>query len=154
MAIRSCAKAILIDGDKVLLNKCTGDRGEAYYELPGGGQNQEEPLEDTVVREVLEETGYPVAVERFAVLCEEIYDDGELREKWPDYVHKVHHIFIVKPTGEPAGTPAGPDFRQEKSVWVYVGDVPFLPLRPRQVKENFSRILRSEHPLYLGVSHI
>lgn len=80
MAIRNAAKAIIIENGKVLLNKCIGKCNEIYYDLPGGGQNQFEEMEDAVKRECLEESGYRIEIIRFAALAEEIYDDSELRK--------------------------------------------------------------------------
>ena len=54
--IRSTAKAIILHEGRILLNRCADSRNGIYYALPGGGQNQFEPLEDAVVRECLEET--------------------------------------------------------------------------------------------------
>ncbi len=54
MAIRNAAKAILIHNDKFLLNKCQSKDIGIYYDLPGGGQNPYETMEQAVLREVLE----------------------------------------------------------------------------------------------------
>ena len=58
MAIRCASKAIIIEKGFVLLNRCKGEDGDIYYDLPGGGQKQYESMEQTVIREVKEETGY------------------------------------------------------------------------------------------------
>ena len=53
---RTAARAIITEGDKYLLVYSKyGD-----YKFPGGGREEGETLEDTVVREVQEETGYCV----------------------------------------------------------------------------------------------
>jgi 8-oxo-dGTP pyrophosphatase MutT (NUDIX family) len=51
------AKAVLLDGDKVLLVKHSYMPG---WHFPGGGVNHRETIEDGMAREVLEETGYRV----------------------------------------------------------------------------------------------
>lgn len=51
MCIRSTAKAIIIKGNKILLNKCKDIKNGDYYSLPGGGQQKYETLHDAVVRE-------------------------------------------------------------------------------------------------------
>jgi 8-oxo-dGTP pyrophosphatase MutT (NUDIX family) len=57
MSIRSAAKAVIISDGKILLNKGSHPLLGAYYDLPGGGQHQYEPMEDTLKRECMEETG-------------------------------------------------------------------------------------------------
>ena len=73
MGIRNDAKAIILDGNRILLNKCHAPQMGDYFSLPGGGQNQYETMEEAVVRECLEETGYTVVPEAFVALYEEIY---------------------------------------------------------------------------------
>ncbi|HRX58388.1 MAG TPA: NUDIX domain-containing protein, partial [Eubacteriales bacterium] len=94
MGVRSAAKAIILDGDKVLLNKCRDEPNGDYYSLPGGGQEKYETLFEALVRECREETGYRVEPLRFAALMEEICDDPFIRETYPDYAHKMLHIFV------------------------------------------------------------
>lgn len=74
MAIRNSAKALSVSGNKIYVNRCVTQKGEIYYDLPGGGQHMFETMEEAVIREVLEETGYQVKVIRFAALAEEIND--------------------------------------------------------------------------------
>ena len=59
MPVRNSAKAIVIHEGKLLVNKCVSRFGE-YFALPGGGQRCGEMLNETVRRELLEETGYSV----------------------------------------------------------------------------------------------
>ena len=153
MAVRSAAKAIIVREGKVLLNKCTGYLGEIYYDLPGGGQRQFETLEEAVVRECLEETGRLVKIVRFAALCEEIYDDRMLREKYVDYTHRVHHIFLAELASDIVLEPTETDFQQDEIQWIDVCKVPFLDLRPRPIRDHLSDILISSAPLYLGSVH-
>jgi ADP-ribose pyrophosphatase YjhB (NUDIX family) len=103
MAIRNAAKALVIKDGKLLINKnqntlgdmCYGlPNGTVYYDLPGGGQNQYETLEDAVIRECIEESGYTVAVERLAAVYEEISMHEGFRSGYQDYAHKINFIFI------------------------------------------------------------
>jgi 8-oxo-dGTP diphosphatase len=68
------AAAVIMDDDgRVLLVKHTYDR--LNWELPGGVAEANESAEETAMREVREETGLRVRVERFAgVYCERAAD--------------------------------------------------------------------------------
>lgn len=154
MAIRNAAKAIIIDNGKVLLNKYIGKCNEIYYDLPGGGQNQFEDMEDAVKRECLEETGYPIEIIRFAALAEEIYDDSELRKQYYNYTHRIHHIFIAKLADKSVYKPTETDMHQLECVWVDINEVSSLDLRPRPLKSNFKELINSVNPLYLGTVHV
>ena len=57
--IRTSAKAVVIKNGKLLVIKLN-DGNEEFYILPGGGQDNEEQLPQTVEREVREETGINV----------------------------------------------------------------------------------------------
>nr|WP_308742422.1 NUDIX domain-containing protein [uncultured Anaerocolumna sp.] len=154
MAIRNAAKAIIIENGKILLNKCIGKCNEIYYDLPGGGQNQFEEMEDAVKRECLEESGYRIEIIRFAALAEEIYDDSELRKQYYDYTHRIHHIFIAKLADKSVYKPTETDMHQLECVWVDINDISSLDLRPKPLKTKLIDIIHSEKPLYLGTVHV
>jgi ADP-ribose pyrophosphatase YjhB (NUDIX family) len=154
MTIRSTAKAIILDNGKVLLNKCRDKYNGEYYSLPGGGQTTYETLYDAVVRECLEETGYTVAPERFAALCEEICDSEEFRLKYPEYAHKMYHIFICSLVSVPRQTPTETDDMQIGIEWVDISRLPEIRLLPSMVGDSIVRLLSGEGPLFLGSEHI
>lgn len=65
---RLAAYAVLVDeADRILLTWFNGgpDRLRPGWSLPGGGVDFDEGIEDAVVRETHEETGYVVEVEAF-----------------------------------------------------------------------------------------
>jgi ADP-ribose pyrophosphatase YjhB (NUDIX family) len=67
----------------LLIHKTDND----LWALPGGGHEIGESIAETVVREVEEETGYDVAVERVTGLYTNprhvmAYDDGEVRQQF------------------------------------------------------------------------
>lgn len=154
LAIRNATKAIIVRDGKVLLNKCKGYHNELYYDLPGGGQQQYETMEEALIRECLEETGYLVKIVRFAALAEEIHDNTEIRQKYTDYAHRVFHIFIVELVDGILHEPTEIDFQQEECQWIDINEVPQIDLRPRQIKENFFEIISSKVPQYLGSVHM
>lgn len=159
MAIRNAAKAIIVNNGKILVNRnrntlgdmCYGlPEGAVYYDLPGGGQNQYETLEEAVRRECLEETGYTVTVNRLAALYEEISTNERFRAEYARYAHKIHFIFVCGITGEKANPPTEKDLDMLEAEWVDIGTIQDLPLYPEAVRTNMPLILESNNMLFLG----
>lgn len=159
MGIRNAAKAIIINNGKVLVNKnqnsmgdmCYGmANGEIYYDLPGGGQNQYETLEEAVIRECIEESGYTVSVDRLAAVFEEISTNQGFRTHYEQYSHKVHFVFICHLLDEPLKPLAEKDLDMLQSEWVDILEVENIPLYPKILHKNFDLILSTPATLYLG----
>ena len=154
MSVRSTAKAIILHKGKVLLNKCYDKHNGHYYSLPGGGQNRYEPIEEAVVRECLEETGYTVTPVRFAALCEEICLDEEIRRIYPQYAHKLYHIFVCTLASEEGKAPTETDDLQLGAVWVDVAALSSVRLLPRAVGEHIAEMIKGAPPMFLGTEHL
>ena len=152
MPIRCSAKAVLIHNGLILLNRCR-DRDEVYYDLPGGGQPLFESMEEAVRREVMEETGYSVVIDRFAAVAEEICTDPRIREKYPDYAHRILHIFLAHPADAAQQEVSETDYQQEGSVWVTPEEADALPMRPSNMTGQFRRILAADSCLFLGTAY-
>ena len=154
MAIRCAAKALIVQEGRLLLNRCRKSDGSVYYDLPGGGQHPFESMEEAVRREVREETGLGVRVLRFAALAEEIYTDENLRQRYPDYAHRVMHIFLAEPDGTKV-EPSEKDWGMETSQWILLDEVENLPeVRPSAVQRRLSEILTSDTPVWLGTEYV
>lgn len=54
---RSAVRAIIVRENKILLVK---SNKEGFYKFPGGGMEEGETFADTLIRETLEEAGYPI----------------------------------------------------------------------------------------------
>ncbi len=163
MSIRNAAKALIVSNDKILLNKCLNSTGysigemqlnEIYYDLPGGGQNQYETLEEAIKRECLEETGYKVHANRMVALYEEIYMDIELRKQYPAYVHKIYFIFLCDLLEEDVKVVTEKDIDQIESQWIDIKDIANIKLYPEILKTNLQCILTTEKPIFLGSKRI
>lgn len=155
MAIRCASKALIINEDCVLLNRCRREDGSVYYDLPGGGQHIYETLEEALIREVKEETGYEVRVIRFAALAEEIYTDEDVRQAYPDYTHRIFHIFVAELSSQERKLPTEKDFEMEESVWIPIAEIPELPeLCPSRLRPVMRWVLETESPIYLGTEYI
>lgn len=154
MSIRCVSKAIIINNGAVLLNKCQNEEGHIYYDLPGGGQNVYESLEEALVREVKEETGYDVRVDKFVALAEEIYTSTDLRERFPEYTHRVFHIFKASLISDKLDAPTEIDFATEGSVWVPLSDLECeIEICPSGLKGLLCDWEKAEFPCYLGTEY-
>ncbi|MFV0400193.1 MAG: NUDIX domain-containing protein [Oscillospiraceae bacterium] len=153
MRIRSCVKALVLHEGKLLLNDCRNDYFGDHFSLPGGGQDLYETMEEAIVRECLEETGYHVEPLRLAAVCGEIQDDPVYREQHAGYSHKNYHVFLCRLVSETPEIPSEPDAGQVSSQWVPVEKLHEARIMPLLVGENIDAILNAEHPLYLGTKH-
>ncbi|MBX0358248.1 NUDIX hydrolase [Halobacillus sp. Nhm2S1] len=80
------AAGILIENEHVLLHKQVND---TYWALPGGGIELGEASEDTIVREMEEELGYTVEVERTVWMAETFF------EHRGDDMHEVALYYLL-----------------------------------------------------------
>lgn len=155
MSIRCAAKAVIICENKVLLNRCSHDNGDIYYDLPGGGQHKYEDMESAVRREVMEETGYMVENMRFAALAEDIFMEQKWRDIAPDYCHRIYHIFAASIAKNVKNEPTELDKGMENSAWVDINDVKDLPeVFPEKLPELVDNIVNGGAPVYLGTKFI
>ncbi|MCE5189658.1 MAG: NUDIX domain-containing protein [Eubacteriales bacterium] len=147
-------KAVILRNGEVLLNRCFDRNNGTYYSLPGGGQLQGEAMVEALRRECLEETGYTVEPVRFAALMEEICLDPFIQEHYPEYAHKMLHIFVCRLTSEEQRKPTETDESQIAIEWVPTANIASLNLLPKQVKMYFNAISDGIYPQYLGTSYL
>lgn len=144
MYIRNSAKALVIHNGQLLLNKCRSHLGE-YYALPGGGQHPDETLEEAVVRELLEETGYTVKPLRLAALYERLTSGREDGAN-----HKMYFVFVCDTADVPVKKPTEKDSYQIGMEWVPLEAVGMLNLFPAAIRTEIDRILESKETVFLG----
>jgi len=164
LGIRNACKALIVHDNKILLNKnqnsiddmCYGlQNGAIYYDFPGGGQNQYETLEEAVVRECIEESGYTVSVEKLVAVYEEISINEKLRKAYEEYAHKVHFVFVCKLTDTPLKPLAeGEDLDMLQSEWIELENVKNMPLYPLTLRDKLPQLLTTDIPMYLGAERI
>ena len=157
--MRNSVKGIILHQGKILLNKNKNTLsdmfrgipyGAIYYEFPGGGQHHDEPLEQALIRECLEETGYTVAPKRLAAVYEEISLNEMLRLKFADYAHVVYFLFLCHLTETPVKPVTERDLNMLHAEWVPLEDLQGIFLYPPVIQSSLAEILASDSTLYLG----
>lgn len=118
-------------GRVLLIHKIDND----LWALPGGGHDIGESITDTAVREVREETGLEVEVERLTGTYTNpnhvmAYDDGEVRQQFS-------LCFVAKLIG---GTPREDGVETKQVKWVEPAEISGLNMHP-------SMRMRIEHAL-------
>jgi len=154
VSIRNASKAVIARDGQILLLRCRARYSGETYELPGGGQRPYETMEQAVIRECLEETGYTVAVERFLALHEEIMASPSLRRRFPNYTHRIFHIFLCRITDEKPVPPTETDLRQVGMEWMPLARIPDIALRPSAIKPLLAPLLESGDMAYVGTETI
>ncbi len=154
IGVRSTAKALIIDNDKILLNKCYDINNGHYYSLPGGGQNKYENIYDAVKRECLEETGYKVTNIRFKGLCEEICDNEDTRTNYRQYAHKLYHIFSCNPISHNTLIPTDIDDMQISCEWMPINKLNEIRLLPVMLQNNILDLINNDTASDIGSIHI
>ncbi len=117
------------------------------WKLPGGGLERYETLAECAHREVFEETGIRVKVDRIAFLLEWVVPqnsqalDGE-KESYGYGLEVFHYAFPEEPVPEPQ--PEHPDLLTPR--WIPLEDVMHLPIWPKQLKELCRQIKYEQAP--------
>ncbi|MDE7183691.1 MAG: NUDIX domain-containing protein [Lachnospiraceae bacterium] len=139
--IRTSAKAVIIQNGKLLTIKLN-DGKEEWYILPGGGQDSEELLPQTVEREVREETGIEVKCKELLFVIEGAH--GEC-------FHRIDLVFLCDFLGKAKNAALHKDTNQVGFDWLDLSVLNRLPLYPSKLRRpimNFSE--GKEYRKYLG----
>ena len=129
------ATAVLIENGHILLTEQrVSESLSRGWSLPGGTLEIGETLEKCVVREVKEETGLDVAVERLLYICDRIMDRR----------HVVHITFAVRRVGGELQLGSEPEAGASpiKSVRM----VPLSELRQCGFSERFCALAKAGFP--------
>ena len=151
MRIRNSAKAIIIQGDKVLLTK-NQDNDGYFYLFPGGGQEHGETLQQALIRECMEEVGQQVEIGELLHVREYIGKNHEYASDDFD-VHQVEYYFISKIVNETKDNiePSNPDSHQVGIEWVPISDLPEYRVYPKTLRKYIIKYLKGvKSPVYLG----
>ncbi|WP_230869486.1 NUDIX domain-containing protein [Iocasia frigidifontis] len=128
----SRASAIILKDNKVaLIERRNGIHEHLYYIYPGGGVEKGETIEEATIREVEEETGLVVTIEK--LIAEVIFREN------------VQYYYLTKIIGGKFGEGNGPEMRglydeshgTYNAIWMCVEDLLKNPVYP----ECVSRII-------------
>lgn len=113
--------AVALDAGRILLIRRGHGPAAGTWSLPGGRVEPGETLHDAVVREVREEAGLEVVVDRFLGYVERLGDD-------PEPHHFVILDFVVTVADRSAMPCAGGDAAE--AAWIPLADLPEYRLAP------------------------
>ncbi|WP_051621047.1 NUDIX domain-containing protein [Paenibacillus sp. UNC451MF] len=129
--IRTASRAIIIKNQSLLVLRRTGLQGE-FYVLPGGGQMHEEAIQQTLIREVLEEVNLHVNPEHLLFINEFI---GKRDSRFPHHEQDVHQIdftFLCSMSNEQeAQVGAQPDVHQIGIAWIPLEEITDYRMHPK-----------------------
>jgi ADP-ribose pyrophosphatase YjhB (NUDIX family) len=147
--VRRSARAVLLDGDDLVLIKRTRPGSDPYWVTIGGGQEADDVrLEDTVQREAMEEAGAVIdVVMQILVLTDEAPGGGIA----------VQHIFLATLVEMDPSRRTGSEFTKPERGTYELDRVPFtsrglagIDLRPPALASylhaNWTGLAASSHP--------
>lgn len=139
--IRNSAKALIIKDGKMLASKIN-DNGDVFYIMPGGGQDTEELLEDTVIRECEEELGIKVEPKSLEFIVEGLHGES---------FHRVDLVFLCDYIGEIENAKIHKDKNQVGFEWLSIENLMNEPLYPSKLRSQIICLFNNEKTdVYLG----
>lgn len=139
--IRNSAKALIIRDGKMLASKIN-DNGEVFYVMPGGGQEVEELLPDTVKRECAEEMGILVEPKSLVFVVEGSHGEA---------FHRVDLVFLCEYIGEIANAEIHGDVNQIGYEWLHIDNLQNVPLYPSKLRSEIINLYHNRKTeVYLG----
>lgn len=139
--IRTSAKAVIIQNGKLLAIKLN-DGNEEWYILPGGGQDGEEMLSQTVEREVREETGIEVKCKDLLFVIEGVRGES---------FHRIDLVFLCDYLGKTKNAILHNDTNQIGFDWLDLSVLNRLPLFPSKLRRQIMNFYEGkEYTKYLG----
>jgi len=118
--------AVVPDGNRVLLVRRAYEPGQGLWSVPGGLVEVGETVEEAVKREVEEETGVAVSVDRLIAVLDNIVrdEDGKVR----------FHYVLIDYLAHPVGGEARPSKETLDVRWVNLEDLKNLQLTKTALK--------------------
>ena len=148
--VRTSAKAIIIENNRLLTIKCIDNDGLPFNLLPGGGQVKKETIRDALIRECREEIGVDVIPGDIRYVRDYIAQNHEFA-KWDAEFHQVELMFLCRiiDNAEPhPGTT--PDNWQTGVEWLDLARLSEYTLYPKVLRELIHANGECTGPIYLG----
>ena len=143
--IRNSAKALIIKDGKILAIKIRDSDGD-FYIMPGGGQEAEEQLSQTVCREVAEEVGINVECRDLLFVIEGVH--GE-------HFHRVDLVFLCEYIDEISNPRLHGDTNQIGFAWLDIFNLNKQPLYPSKLRRQIMNFYEGKpYITYLGNEEI
>ncbi len=143
--IRNAAKALIIKDNKMLAIKIKDDE-EEWYIMPGGGQEAEETLPETLQREVLEETGILIEVKDLVFVIEGVHGED---------FHRVDMVFLCEYQGQQEDAERICDTNQAGVEWLDISTLNTTPLYPSKLRRQIMNLQEGKsYKIYLGNEEI
>ncbi len=143
--IRTAAKALIIQNDRILAVKIS-DGKEEWYIMPGGGQHPEELLSETVCREVAEETGLLVRTKDIVFVIEGAHGEN---------FHRVDLVFQCEYLGKCDNQALIQDDHQVGFAWLDIETLNTAPLYPSKLRRQIMNLHHGKpYQIYLGNEEI
>jgi 8-oxo-dGTP diphosphatase len=136
--LRSRAGGFIVrDGQVLLMQRQKPERG-TYFVIPGGSCENLETLEQSAIRELLEETNLEFTL------------GAKLYESYNPKSQRTAHYFIAQyQSGEPSLRPDAPEILEKQShdnlylpTWIKLEDVKHLPLFPSIIRNRLEQDLQ------------
>lgn len=143
--IRNSAKGLIIKDNKMLAIKIREGK-EEWYILPGGGQDSTELLSEAVCREVAEEVGIRVKVEKLVFVIEGV--NGEKH-------HRVDLVFLCEYIDKIENITLHEDMNQVGYEWLDIKTLNHSTLYPSKLRRQIMNLYEGkEYTIYLGNEEI
>lgn len=139
--VRNAAKALVIKDGKMLAIKLKDEQDE-WYIMPGGGQDVEEILPETVCREVAEELGLQVEVKDLVFVIEGVHGES---------FHRVDLVFLCEYIGKIENAVLQSDTYQVGYDWLDIKSLNTTPLYPSKLRRQIMNLYEGKaYKVYLG----
>ena len=151
MKIRNSSKAVIIQDDKLLVIK-NEDTDGYFFVLPGGGQEHDENLHETLKRECIEEIGEEIEIKELIFIREYIGKNHEYSAS--DFrVHKTEFMFScsLRERKKNVTSGAAPDDGQIGVEWLSLSELLQHRLYPQKIRKYLMDYFNGKKlPTYLG----